>query len=171
MPGGSTRAQRASRAAGTAPLAAGDQASTLGSARRNFGQGTRWHQAAHVSAGRILHSSPHRASKLPCLSTRVHRSLDESRAVQSTLGRCKSLLKVFKAASRAAAVALLGRHDTAAAGDGLTRHARQKTASSIGQPELAGRHYSSCSRCSASARIWSFRACSACARALAARSG
>jgi hypothetical protein len=41
--------QRTSRAADTAPLAAGDQASTPGPTRRNFGQGTRWHQPATVA--------------------------------------------------------------------------------------------------------------------------
>jgi hypothetical protein len=40
-------------------MAAGDQASTPGPARRNSGQGTRWHQAADVSTGRPLHISPH----------------------------------------------------------------------------------------------------------------
>jgi hypothetical protein len=43
------------------PSAADDQDIDPGPARRNSGQGTRWHQAASVSAGRAPHTGPHRA--------------------------------------------------------------------------------------------------------------
>jgi hypothetical protein len=43
------------------PSAADDQDLDPGPARRNSGQGTRWHQAASVSAGRAPHTGPHRA--------------------------------------------------------------------------------------------------------------
>jgi hypothetical protein len=78
-PGRPTRTPAARSSSDADPSAADDQGLDPGSARRNDGQGTRWHQAGSVSAARPPLSSPHRAPSTPtqrCSHSTIIEALD-----------------------------------------------------------------------------------------------